>query len=368
MSASSGKEKVKAYTFSEKGSKVSLIDIDQVPFEETMVEVEITVTSLCHTDLSVGLNEWKSTQYPIAAGHEGVGKVVRVGKSVKSLKIGSRVALGWLRDSCGGCRRCLQGQEPQCFGTGDQAAAGYALIFTGPGTFASHVRVHQKFAYPVPDGLSSIDAAPMLCAGITVFGPLRKYVEDGSQSRVGIVGLGGLGHLGVKFASVLGFERVYAISRTEKKKDAALKMGATHYIATNNADDIKQHKRQLDVILYTAPGGNPVDLFPLLRCGGALVHLGAPPVDSPNARVDLDVNMMIFNNLRYIASGSGGSVHTNEMLALASRYNITSDGEVRHISELNEALNIMVNEPSKMPFRFIFKTDAYSDDFDGGQS
>ncbi|KAJ5624126.1 hypothetical protein N7510_000435 [Penicillium lagena] len=253
-------------------------------WEETDIDIKVSHCGICGSDLHTLRSGWRPTLYPCCVGHEIVGTVVRVGsKAVGDIKIGDRVGVGAQSDSCvnrqGDCEECASGLEQYCskkfVGTynsthynGDKSYGGYAL----------YNRVPSHFAIKIPDAISSADAAPMLCGGVTLYSPL-KHNGCGPGKRVGIIGVGGLGHFGVLFAKAMGADKVVAISRKESKREDSLKMGADLYIATDDEPDwASKHSRSLDLIVCTVSSTKMpmTDYLGLLRTNGSLVQVGLP--------------------------------------------------------------------------------------------
>mmetsp|Transcript_12772 Transcript_12772/g.43256 ORF Transcript_12772/g.43256 Transcript_12772/m.43256 type:complete len:361 (+) Transcript_12772:75-1157(+) len=348
-----GGDRVQAYVFPSQGPDVVCSEVDQVPLGADMVEVAITTVSLCHTDLSIGINDWGVSQYPACPGHENVGIVSKVGNAVRRVKVGDRVAVGWLRHSCNNCRKCNEGDESLCY---EMGPVGTGLIFTGPGGFASHVRVQERYAFAVPEALKSTEIAALLCAGITVYRPLRKYVTH-PGARVGVVGVGGLGHLALKFGAKMGFCMV-AMSRGTAKEKQALECGASEYVDSTDTEALNALKGSIDVLLYTASGGSTETYFPLMRNGGTIVQLGAP-ASSEKSQTEVPLMQLIFGGISYTGSAVGGSLLTNEMLNFAASHGISAEGSVHPITELPQRVKQLAESPKTCPFRFVFTTDAW---------
>jgi len=352
-------DKVQAYVFEKQGAELVRKEVDQVPLGANDVEVDITVVSLCHTDLSLGLNDWKVSQYPLVAGHEAVGIVSKVGSEVKSHKVGDRVAIGWMRSSCGTCARCNCGEESQCLTRG--GAAGVALIFSGPGAFADSVRVHERFAFSVPESLKSTNVAPLMCAGCTVYSPIANYCSK-PGCTVLVIGVGGLGHLAIKLASKYGCN-VIAASRGTRKAEQARELGASLYVDSTNEEEMKSIAGKVDVALFCASGGDVKQYFPTLSCGGTFVMLGAPPSDELS-EVSLSVVDFIFGSKKFAGSAVAGSVHTNQLLNFCAVNKVGSAGTVLPIAELPKAMKTLHDSPKDAPFRYIFTTDKWNKEKD----
>lgn len=309
-------------------------------FEDTNIDIEVTHCGVCASDISHLRSSWKPAGYPIVVGHEIVGHVVRVGSQVHNIKLGDRVGVGAQSNSClrTECYRCTHDLEQHCandfvttydarFSDGSKAYGGYAKYWRGP----------AEFAFQIPEGLSSEVAAPMLCGGLTVYSPL---VDNGAGpgKRVGIVGIGGLGHFGILFAKALGCDKVVAISRSSSKKADALKMGADEYIATSEDDDwYKTHEGSLDLIISTISGvGFKIEQYlSLLDVKGTLIQVGAPedPIPAFSAFALLRKDLKIGGSL--IGSRKTG----RDMLQLAAKMEIDNTWiQVRPMAEANQVV------------------------------
>src|ERR1700756_790822 len=233
------------------------------------VEIKISHCGVCHSDIHLIDNDWAMSKYPFIPGHEIVGTVVAVGSAVKDRAVGDRVGVGWQADSCGICEWCLQGDEHLC-------AKAQPTCVGRNGGFADKVRVNSKFAVPVPQVLESENVAPLMCGGITVYSPLRNHGVRPS-SRVGVIGIGGLGHLGVQFAKAFGAE-VTAFSTSKDKEDEARKLGAHHFVNTRDTGALKKGAGSFDLLLSTVSGDQDWQAYvAALRPKGTLCIVGASP-------------------------------------------------------------------------------------------
>jgi len=295
------------------------------------VVVDMICSGLCFSDLALMQNSWGMSQFPLVAGHEGIGKIIEVGASVKQRKVGDMVGIGWMRSTCGSCRACIGSKENTC-----AAMMGGAVtpMVMQNGCFAKQVVVDSKFATPIPDGMDPASAAPLMCAGITVWNPLITYATP--MSKVGINAVGGLGHLAVMFASKMGCE-VVAMSRGMKKKDAALGFGATSFLDTKDQAQVDAVKGTFDLILDTAPVTGDMEGFflPLLGPGGRYTTVGAPE----------DGKKMEFGNFTILpgsqsvgGTGYGTLSQLSDMFIFAARHKIVADVEQMPMSKLPEAL------------------------------
>ncbi|KAF2864897.1 chaperonin 10-like protein [Massariosphaeria phaeospora] len=320
------------------------------PFEETDIEMAISHCGVCGSDIHTLRSGWGPTNYPLVVGHEIIGRVTRVGSAVKDLKAGDRVGVGAQSQSCLDCKDCKHDQEPHCskmvqtynqpYATGGKSQGGYAKSWRGP----------ASFAIPIPDGLSSEMAAPLLCGGVTVYNPLVTY-GAGPGKRVGVVGLGGLGHFAVLFAKALKCDKVVAISRSASKKDDALKMGADEYIATaDNPDWATKNASSFDILISTVSGSFPIgDYLNLLDTNGTFVQVGAPEDPLPS----FPAFALIFKSLKIAGSLIGGRKIIKEMLDLAAKEKLEAWLEVRPMKDANEVVQDMVN--GKARYRYVLQ-------------
>ena len=289
------------------------------------VEIGITHCGICHSDLHLISNDWGMSQYPFIPGHEIIGSVTAVGPQVRSLKTGQRVGLGWQSNSCGVCEWCTQGLENLC-------PSSEATCVHRHGGYASRVRANARFVVPIPDALPSEQAAPLLCGGITVYNPMRDNGIN-PTSRVGVVGIGGLGHLAIQFARVFGAE-VTAFSTSATKEEEARALGAHHFVNTRESKAMKEVAGTHDFILTTANADQDWGVYiQSLRPTGTLCFVGVPP--SP-------VSVQAFPLIAGIRSITGspiGSPHRiREMLDVAARHNVKATTESFPMAKANEAI------------------------------
>jgi len=289
------------------------------------VEIGITHCGICHSDLHLISNDWGMSQYPFIPGHEIIGSVTAVGPQVRSLKTGQRVGLGWQSNSCGVCEWCTRGLENLC-------PSSEATCVHRHGGYASRVRANSRFVVPIPDALPSEQAAPLLCGGITVYNPMRDNGIN-PTSRVGVVGIGGLGHLAIQFARVFGAE-VTAFSTSATKEEEARALGAHHFVNTRESKAMKEVAGTHDFILTTANADQDWGVYiQSLRPTGTLCFVGVPP--SP-------VSVQAFPLIAGIRSITGspiGSPHRiREMLDVAARHNVKATTESFPMAKANEAI------------------------------
>jgi alcohol/geraniol dehydrogenase (NADP+) len=289
------------------------------------VEIDITHCGICHSDLHLIANDWGISQYPFIPGHEIIGTVAAVGAEVRSLEVGQRVGLGWQSNSCGVCEWCTRGLEnlcPEAEGTCVHRHGGYA----------DSVRANARFVIPIPQAMSSENAAPLLCGGITVYNPMRTHGVNPS-SRVGVIGIGGLGHLAIQFARVFGAE-VTAFSTSPAKEEEARSLGAHRFINSRDTKALKDASSSQDFILSTVNADQDWGTFvQALRPTGTLCFVGVPP--SPVA-----VNAFpLISGLRAISGNPTGSpIRLKEMLDVAARHGVKAQTESFPMGKANEAI------------------------------
>ncbi|CAG8089439.1 unnamed protein product [Penicillium salamii] len=324
-------------------------------WEESDVDIRITHCGVCASDICVLRSGWRPTPYPCCVGHEIVGTVVRVGSQVKGLAIGDRVGVGPQSDSCRGrkdghCVECSTGNEKYCTQMWTGTYGGRYLDGSmSYGGYSLYNRVPAHFAVKVPEKISSAAAAPMLCAGATVYAPLKEY-GCGPGKKIGIIGVGGLGHFGIMFAKALGADWVSAFSRKASKRDDALKLGADTYIATSEDENwVAQHAGSLDIIVSTVSSNTlPItDYLKLLRPNGAFVQVGNPE-DGP---FTLPAGALIGSGLKFCGSKIGNPSELREMLALAAEKNVEPWIEERPMKEANQAILDM--DQGKARYRYV---------------
>ncbi|WP_104136254.1 NAD(P)-dependent alcohol dehydrogenase [Arthrobacter sp. ZGTC131] len=313
------------------------------------VEIAIEFCGLCHSDVHATRGEWGSQNYPLVPGHEIVGRVSRVGSDVDDFSPGDLVGVGCLVDSCRECESCLDGMEQYCergmtgtYGAKD-ARNGDSIT---QGGYATSVVVDRRYVLRVPENLDPAAAAPLLCAGVTTFSPLRHFgVEEGDV--VGVVGLGGLGHMAVKLAKAMG-ARVVVFTTSESKVSAALELGADDVVLSRNDDAMAAANRSIDLIIDTVAA--PHDLNPFfrtLRRDGALFQLGLPSEAMP----PVNPGALIRRRIAYAGSLIGGIAETQEMLDFCAEHGVVSEVEIVGAEQLNDAYDRMVAGDVK--YRFV---------------
>jgi len=289
------------------------------------VEIRISHCGVCHSDLHLISNDWGISQYPFIPGHEIVGEVSAVGVGVKKLEIGQRVGVGWQSNSCGQCEWCSQGLENLC-------PTAEATCVHRHGGYADSVRVNARFAIPIPEAISSEGAAPLLCGGITVYNPLRSHGVNPS-SRVGIVGIGGLGHMALQFARVFGAE-VTAFSTSEAKEEEARALGAQFFVNTRESKEMREVVGKFDFILTTINADQDwMTYIQALRPTGTLCFVGVPP--SP---VSVHAFPLISGIRTITGSPIGSPYRLREMMDVAARHGVKAQTERFPMAKVNEAI------------------------------
>jgi uncharacterized zinc-type alcohol dehydrogenase-like protein len=314
------------------------------------VQLEILYCGVCHSDLHQVRNEWQHampTVYPCVPGHEIVGRVVKVGSAVKKFKEGDIAAVGCLVDSCRKCAACLDGDEQYCENIATFTYNGEDKILGGVtyGGYSDSIVVDADFVFRVPNGLDPAGAAPLLCAGITTYSPLHHWKVSKGQ-KVGIVGLGGLGHMGVKFAKALG-AHVVLFTTSPKKTQDGIRLGASEVVISKNEAEMQKHAGSFDFILDAVSAEHDVNAYlNLVKRNGTLTLIGAPEKSLPVAAFSL-----LLNRRRLAGSGIGGLRETQEMLDFCGEKGITADIEMIKIQQINDAYERLLK--SDVKYRFV---------------
>lgn len=311
------------------------------------VQIEIVYCGVCHTDVHIARNEWNGTVYPCVPGHEIVGRVVKTGAQVRGFKAGDLAGVGCMVDSCRTCENCRADLEQFC-------ANGVTFTYNSPdkhlggmtyGGYSDSIVVDEAFVLRMPRELDLAAAAPLLCAGITTYSPLRRY-NVGKGQKVGVVGLGGLGHMGVKLARAFGAQVVVFTTSPGKTADA-LRLGAHEVVVSRNEDEMKRQLGSFHFILDTASGKHDINAYlNLLRRDGTLAQVGVP--SEPLA---VHVASLVFGRRNFTGSLIGGIKETQEMLDFCGEHKITSDIEMIPIQKINDAYQRLVN--SDVKYRFV---------------
>jgi len=309
------------------------------------VQIEILFCGVCHTDIHLIKNEWFPGIFPMVPGHEIVGRVTNVGNHVTKFKAGDLAGVGVIVDSCRHCTECNDGQEQFC-ATGVQTYnnLGYDGLPVYGG-YSNNNIVHERYVHSISEKLDLAAVAPLLCAGITTYSPLRRWgVKNGH--KLAVVGLGGLGHMGVKFGVAFGAE-VTVLSTSESKREDAKKLGAHHFVVTKNDDEVASVKSSFDFILDTVAADHDINLYlPMLRTNGTYINVGMPvePFNVP-------AFSLASGNKTVTGSGAGGVPETQEMLDFCAEHNIVSDIELIDIKDIHTAYDRMLK--GDVRYRFV---------------
>ena len=334
--------KIKAYAATAPGAALAPFEFDPGPLGDEQVEIAVDYCGICHSDLSMLQNHWGMTQFPLVPGHEISGRVVAVGPDAKKVKVGDRVGVGWFSGSCMSCHDCLSGDHNLC--------AGHEGVIVGRhGGFADRVRAHWAWAVPIPEGVDPAKAGPLFCGGITVFNPIVQCSVQPTD-RVGVVGVGGLGHLAIQFLNKWGCE-VFAFTSSEDKKAELLKMGAHHVVNSKDPEQLKPLARSLDFIMVTA--NVPLDwnaYIDTLSPRGRLHFVGA--VLEP---LNIGVFPLLVGQRSVSASPLGSPATTAQMLDFCARHAISPITESFPMSKVNDALARL--ESGKARYRIVLKND-----------
>ncbi|OFW90416.1 MAG: hydroxyacid dehydrogenase [Alphaproteobacteria bacterium RIFCSPHIGHO2_02_FULL_46_13] len=339
--------KTAAYAAQSKTSPLAPFSIERRAPTEHDVAIEIAYCGICHSDIHEARNEWGGSVYPLVPGHEIIGRVHAVGSSVTKYKIGDLVGVGCLVDSCRHCSSCDEGLEQYCengwtgtYNSEDKKYGGRTY-----GGYSERITVDENFVVRIPDNLDTAAAAPLLCAGITLYSPLKHWKVEAGQ-KVGIVGLGGLGHMGVKLASAMG-AHVVMITTSPSKAEDAKRLGAAEVLISKDADAMAKAANSFDLIIDTIPVGHDLNLYiNLLKRDKTLVVVGAiEPLDPMHGA------LLIMKRRHVAGSVIGGIAETQEMLDFCGKHNITCDIELIDADYINTAYDRMIK--SDVKYRFV---------------
>jgi uncharacterized zinc-type alcohol dehydrogenase-like protein len=336
----------KAYAASSSTSPLTPATIVRREPTEHDVQIEILFCGICHSDLHTVRGEWGGVQYPLVPGHEIVGRVTKVGSAVTKFQVGDLAGVGCMVDSDGTCPYCKAGHEQFCAnGVQTYSSPDKHLGGVTQGGYSESIVVTEHFVLRIPANLDLAGTAPLLCAGITTYSPLRRQGVTKGQ-KVGVVGLGGLGHMGVRLAKAFG-AHVVVFTTSEGKKADALRVGADEVVLSRNADEMRQHVGSFDFILDTVSADHDINAYMnLLRPNGNLTLVGAPPKPLNVAAFSL-----IPGNRSLSGSNIGDIRETQEMLDFCGEHNITADVEIIPIQKVNEAYERLLK--SNVKYRFV---------------
>jgi uncharacterized zinc-type alcohol dehydrogenase-like protein len=339
--------KTKAYAARSAKSPLAPSSIQRRSPGKHDVQIEILFCGICHTDVHITRNEWGATTYPCVPGHEIVGRVTQVGAGVKKFKAGDLAAVGCMVDSCRKCESCQEHLEQFCengatftYNAPDKKSGGNTY-----GGYSQSVVVDEAFVLRVPKNLDLAATAPLLCAGITTYSPLRHH-NVGKGQKVGIVGLGGLGHMGVKLANAFGAHVVVFTTSPGKKKDAK-RLGAHEVVLSKSEKEMAKHANSFDFILDTVAAKHDINAYlKLLKRDATLAQVGVPPYP-----LEVQVSNLIFGRKKFTGSLIGGIKETQEMLDFCGKHGITADIELVPIQQVNEAYERLLK--SDVKYRFV---------------
>ena len=338
---------IKAFGTEAAEAPLKTLDIKRRAVQAHDVEIEILYCGICHSDLHTARNEWHGTIYPIVPGHEIVGRVTKVGDHVKGFKVGDLAGVGCLVDSCRECEHCKNDLEQFCdegstqtFNSPDKHLGGQTY-----GGYSQSITVDESFVLHISDKLDLAAVAPLLCAGITTYSPLKHW-KVGSGQKVGIVGIGGLGHMGIKIAKAMG-AHVVVFTTSLSKTDDAKRLGADEVVLSTDEAQMAAHARSLNFILDCVSAEHNIDAYlNLLKVDGTLTLVGAPMDPLPVTSFSL-----ILGRRSFSGSLIGGLAETQEMLDFCAKHNITSDVEVIGVNDVNDAYERLLKGDVK--YRFV---------------
>lgn len=347
--------KVKGYAAMSSTTPLVPYAFDRRDPKDHDVVIEIKFSGICHSDIHMIKDEWKfGSQYPLVPGHEIAGVVTRVGSKVTKFKVGDHAGIGCMVDSCRTCVNCKQGMENYCipgntgtYSSPERDGSGYTQ-----GGYSNMIVTNEDFVLHIPKSLPLDKAAPLLCAGITTYSPLKHW-KAGPGKKVGVIGLGGLGHMAVKYAVALGSD-VTVISHSDKKREDAKAFGAKGFINSKNPDELTANAVSFDLIINTVSSAD-IDMasfFSLLKLDGALVNVGAP--DKPLA---VNVFPLLLMRRTFAGSAIGSIKETQEMLDFSAEHNITPEIELISPDKINEAYERVLK--SDVRYRFVIDASKF---------
>jgi uncharacterized zinc-type alcohol dehydrogenase-like protein len=331
---------IHAFAVRSPGGKLEPFEYDPGVLREEEVEIAVEYCGICHSDLSMMKNDWGISQYPLVPGHEVVGTVAAVGDRVTTVKVGQRVGLGWNSRSCMHCEWCMSGNHNLCLTAEGTIVGRY-------GGFADKVRAHQEWAIPLPEGLDPVTAGPLFCGGITVFNPIVQY-DVQPTDRVGVIGIGGLGHMALEFLKAWGCD-VTAFSTSSAKEAEAREMGANHFINSKEPEALKSVANSFDLILSTVNADLDWGTYiNALRPKGRLHFVGVVP-----HAIQAQAFALIAGQKSVSGSPLGSPVTVAKMLDFAARHSIAPITEIFEFNQVNEAIAHL--EAGKARYRIVLK-------------
>ncbi|MHA3061856.1 NADPH-dependent aldehyde reductase Ahr [Acinetobacter sp. ANC 4636] len=335
--------RIRSYAALTAKSALVAYEFDAGELQPHQVEVKVEYCGLCHSDLSIIDNDWGVSQYPVVAGHEVIGKIIRLGSEAKGLKLGQRVGIGWTAETCQACDQCLAGQQVLCTGEHKATIVGHA------GGFADKVRAGWQWVIPLPDDLAPESAGPLLCGGITVFDPLLKH-QIQAIHHVGVIGIGGLGHMAIKLLKAWGCEITAFTSNLDKAKELKA-MGADHVVNSRDSAALKAQKGKFDLLLSTVNVTlDWTSYLHTLAPNGSVHLLGIPlePIATP-------ANLLISGAKSITGSPTGSPAALRRLLNFAARKNIAPQIELFPMSQINDAIARL--HSGQVRYRVVLKAD-----------
>jgi alcohol/geraniol dehydrogenase (NADP+) len=321
---------IRAFAAQAPGAELEPFDYELKKLGPYDVDVKVSHCGICHSDVHLIDNDWGISHYPLVPGHEIIGTVAATGEEVEQLSIGERVGVGWQSGSCLRCEWCLNGYENLC-------QSKVLTCVRRHGGFADFVRTDSRFAFSIPESLGSAGAAPLLCAGVTVYAPLRRYGVR-PHHHVGVVGIGGLGHVALQFAHAMGCE-VTAFSTNPEKKDDAAAFGADHFVMSRDPSQMRNAARTVDFILAAATTPLPWTAYvEALRPNGTLTIVSRLSSEAEAGVVSAPASLLVAGQKSIAGSVTGGRAVTQEMLVFAARHDIVAKTEVFSYADINSAV------------------------------
>lgn len=333
---------IHAYAALEAGASLQPYQFDAGELATHQVEVQVEYCGLCHSDVSVINNEWRNGLYPVIAGHEIIGVITQLGSEAKGLRIGQRVGIGWTADSCQHCSQCLSGQHNLCHES-------QATIIGHAGGFADKVRASWQWVIPLPDNLDPQSAGPLLCGGITVFDPLLKH-QIQARHHVGVIGIGGLGHIAIKLLKAWGCE-ITAFTSQLSKTDELKAMGADHVVDSRDSTALKAYAGKFDLLLSTVNVSLDWKAYLHTLAPQGQLHLLGLVLEPLN----ISAGQLISNAQSVTGSPTGSPTALRELLAFAARKNISPQVELYPMSKINEAIERLLSGQAR--YRIVLKAD-----------
>ncbi|MEB3754477.1 NADPH-dependent aldehyde reductase Ahr [Acinetobacter sp. MD2(2019)] len=334
---------IRGYAALDKAQALVPHSFDAGELQPHQIEVKVEYCGLCHSDISMIDNDWGVSQYPLIAGHEVIGTIVRLGSEAKGLKLGQRVGIGWTAESCQACDYCIGGQQVLC--TGEQKAT----IIGHAGGFADKIRAGWQWAIPLPDDLDPESAGPLLCGGITVFDPLLKH-QIQARHHVGVIGIGGLGHMAIKLLKAWGCE-ITAFSSNLSKTDELKAMGADHVVNSRDSTALQDQQGKFDLILSTVNVSLDWSAYLNALAPNGTIHLLGIPLEP----IATPANILIGGAKSITGSPTGSPEALRTLLKFAARKNIAPQIELFPMSKINDAIAHL--HSGKVRYRVVLKAD-----------